>query len=91
MGDTLPAVRAPVSRSRSPPPARPRSPRILTPPVATSCPRPAATPANCRPALATGLPAMPPTWPRSASPRPAGSSAWPLPRWAAPPVHLATP
>jgi len=61
----------------SPPPARPRPPPSLPPPAATSSPKPGATPASCPPPPMTSRPAMTPAWSRSASPKPAGSCAWP--------------
>jgi DDE superfamily endonuclease len=61
----------------SPPPARPRPPRSLQPPAAPGSPRPGATPASCPPPPAAGHRATTPAWSRSASPRPAASSAWP--------------
>jgi hypothetical protein len=60
----------------SPPPARSRPPQTL-PPSPQASPWPGATPGNCPPARTTGHPAPTPAWSRSASPRPAGSCAWP--------------
>lgn len=59
---------APRRCSPSPPPGRPRSPRILPPPAATSSLRPGATPASCPPVPATGLQAITPASSRSPSP-----------------------
>ena len=76
----------PCARSRcwpSPPPARHRhrgrTSRPPRPPGTPPSPQPGATPANCPPPQTTRLPGMTPAWSKSASPKPAASSAWPQP------------
>ena len=61
----------------SPPPARPHLAKLLLPPASPPSPLPGATPGSCPPARTTSHPETTPAWSRSASPRLAGSSAWP--------------